>query len=87
MIDFKCQEWIAKLFLFCFVFAFSTPENALARVQWVHEPVDLLDNTFCTRRFWCPELSFIQQTAPADPNALFYEQDQKKEQPSQIEIV
>ena len=23
--------------------------NALARVQWVHEPADLWDITFCTR--------------------------------------
>ena len=26
--------------------------NALARVQWVHKPIDLWDITFCTRRFW-----------------------------------
>ena len=27
-------------------------EIALARVQRVHEPVDLWDITFCTHRFW-----------------------------------
>ena len=26
--------------------------NALERVQRVHEPADLWDITFCTRRFW-----------------------------------
>ena len=52
--------------------------NALARVQRVNEPADLWDITFapadfeafstwCTRWFWGPELSFIEQTAPADP--------------------
>ena len=45
------------------------PGNALARVQRVHEPADLWDITFCTRWFWDPELSFIEQTAPADPNS------------------
>ena len=53
--------------------------NALARVQRVHETVDLLTPPFGpadfeafsnidTRRFWGPELSSIEETAPADPN-------------------
>ena len=46
----------------------NSPGNALARVQQVHEPADLWDITFCTSWFWGPELSFIEQTAPADPN-------------------
>ena len=29
----------------------KTSGNALAWVQWVHEPVDLWDITFCTGRF------------------------------------
>ena len=37
--------------------AYIHPGNALARVQRVHEPVDLWDITFCTRIFWGPELS------------------------------
>ena len=31
---------------------FPNSGNALERVQWVHEPADLWDNTFWTRRFW-----------------------------------
>ena len=45
------------------------PGNALPRVQRVHKSVDLLDITFCTRRFWSPELSFIEQNAPSDQNS------------------
>ena len=59
---------------------FPAAGNALARVQRVHEPADLWDITFCTRWFeafstmctrwfWGQELSFIEQTAPADPNS------------------
>ena len=43
--------------------------NALERVQRVHTPADLWDITFCTRWFWGPELSFIEQAAPANPNS------------------
>ena len=46
--------------------------NGLAqvqRVQRVHKLADLWNITFCTHWFWGPpELSFIEQTAPADPN-------------------
>ena len=42
--------------------------NVLTRVQRVNEPVDLWDITFCTHWFWGLELSFIEQTALADPN-------------------
>ena len=34
------------------VSGFLITGNALAQLQWVHEPVDLWDITFCTRRFW-----------------------------------
>ena len=33
-------------------FSSNLAGNALERVQWVHEPTDLWDLTFCTRRFW-----------------------------------
>jgi hypothetical protein len=48
---------------------FGNSGNALARVQRVHQPTDLWDITFCTRWFWGIELSFIEQTAPADSNS------------------
>ena len=59
---------------------FTFTGNALGRVQRVHKPADLLDITFCTHWFWgfstmCThwfwgsEFSFIQQTAPTDPNS------------------
>ena len=43
------------------------PGNALAQVQRVHEPVDLWDITFCTRRFWGPELFSIEKNACPGP--------------------
>ena len=50
-----------------------TYTDALARVQRVHEPIDLWDITFL--HFWNflyymhAELSSIEQAAPADPNS------------------
>ena len=36
----------------CMVISNLVTENALERVQRVHEPSDLWDITFCTRWFW-----------------------------------
>ena len=65
-------------YFFHFSNLYSAPSgNALARVQWVYEPADLWDITFCTADFeafstirthWFlgQELSSTEQTAPAD---------------------
>ena len=41
-----------RMKLFVVRFGNCLIEKALTRLQWVHEPVDLWNITFCTLRFW-----------------------------------
>ena len=44
------SSWLLTVHRSCY--RVSKSGNALERVHWVHEPADVWDITFCTRRFW-----------------------------------